>query len=461
MTVVERWVGREARLLRQAMRLTVRDFAEDLGVNPRTISRWEAGGGRAPGPELQRALDTVLARADPGDRERFLEATGRARPNAPDDELPATTLVIGPGQGEGLSIREPELLPDNDPIGRRAFVTAVGATGAVGPDLTWELLRHSTRAAFVDDSEGRAVQEWQQIAQDYGRSYLTTSPAALLDGLAVDLVALKSTLPVTTEGTFRQERQQVAAVLSMFTALTLGNLGRLPEAYRWWRTARQIADECGDRHTQLAVRGREAVRALHEGRSPQRVLRLVSEAERPGPCSPAAGWPELLCGKAQALAVLGRERAALTTLGELSAAFGDLPAAVAEDRESFLGWPENRLRFTESFVHANLGRLAQAQAAQDRAIRLYPAGYQQGPAQIELQRALCQVAAGDVGGGVAHAHSVMVGLPAEHHVRPVSALGRRVLHGIPRAERDRPDVADFSAYLARATPAPAKRVEAR
>jgi transcriptional regulator with XRE-family HTH domain len=462
MTVVERWVGREARLLREAMRLTVRDFAEDLGVNPRTVSRWEASGDRAPGPELQRALDTVLARADPGQRERFLHTAGRARPGAdtgtgPEPASDLSQPVASRPPGSGVS-------RDEDSIGRRAFVTALGATGtaaATGPDVTWELIRHGTRAEFVDDSEGRAVQEWQQIAQDYGRSYLTTPAAALLDGLAVDLMALRSTLPVATGGILRQERQQVAALLAMFTALTLGNLGRLPEAYHWWRTARQIADQCGDRSTQLTVRGRESVRALHEGRSPQRILRLISDAERLEPVSPSAGWPELLCGKAQALAVLGREREALAALGELSASFSDLPAAVADDRQSFLGWPENRLRFTESFVYAHLGRLAEAQAAQGRAITLYPAGYPQGPAQIELQRALCQVVAGDVGGGVAHAYSVMVGLPAEHHVRPVSALGRRVLHVVPQAERDRPDVVDFSAYLTGNTSGPSKLVEAR
>jgi transcriptional regulator with XRE-family HTH domain len=59
------------------MRVTVRDFAEDLGVNPRTVSRWEsAKEARMPIPELQRALDTMLDRATDRDRERFLTALG-------------------------------------------------------------------------------------------------------------------------------------------------------------------------------------------------------------------------------------------------------------------------------------------------------------------------------------------------------------------------------------------------
>jgi transcriptional regulator with XRE-family HTH domain len=39
MTVVARWTGREARFLRRALRLSIEDFAEDLGINPRTITR--------------------------------------------------------------------------------------------------------------------------------------------------------------------------------------------------------------------------------------------------------------------------------------------------------------------------------------------------------------------------------------------------------------------------------------
>jgi transcriptional regulator with XRE-family HTH domain len=73
--VVQRWTGRETRLLRHSLRLTVREFAEDLGVDPRTVTKWESGGaGRQPRPELQRALDTVLHRAGDGERRRFLEA---------------------------------------------------------------------------------------------------------------------------------------------------------------------------------------------------------------------------------------------------------------------------------------------------------------------------------------------------------------------------------------------------
>jgi hypothetical protein len=83
------------------MRLTVRDFAEDLGVNPRTITRWESPENRTPGPELQRALDTVLERATDGDRSRFLAATGLDGPDLRGTGRATSLVVSAPGDEPG------------------------------------------------------------------------------------------------------------------------------------------------------------------------------------------------------------------------------------------------------------------------------------------------------------------------------------------------------------------------
>jgi transcriptional regulator with XRE-family HTH domain len=70
--VLNSWTGREARLLRQAMRRSVRGFAGYLGMSSRTISNWEAGGlGLTPRPDTQAMLDTALHRSSPQVRERF------------------------------------------------------------------------------------------------------------------------------------------------------------------------------------------------------------------------------------------------------------------------------------------------------------------------------------------------------------------------------------------------------
>src|SRR2546422_149147 len=56
-------------------------------------------------------------------------------------------------------------------------------------------------------------------------------------------------------------------------------------------------------------------------------------------------------GLAQTLAVAGRPGEALAALGRVAEVTEQLPARVVADEGSMLGWPEVRLRHTESYVH--------------------------------------------------------------------------------------------------------------
>ena len=69
---VQQWNGLQTRALRRAMRMSVRAFAERLGVAVRTVSKWEnLGVGTVPRPDIQAILDTALARCDPATHLRF------------------------------------------------------------------------------------------------------------------------------------------------------------------------------------------------------------------------------------------------------------------------------------------------------------------------------------------------------------------------------------------------------
>ena len=69
---VRLWTGREARALRAALRLSVRAFAEHLGVAARTVSKWEQlGQATHPHPDTQAILDTALDRAGTAAQIRF------------------------------------------------------------------------------------------------------------------------------------------------------------------------------------------------------------------------------------------------------------------------------------------------------------------------------------------------------------------------------------------------------
>jgi hypothetical protein len=67
------------------MRLSVREFAHHLGVSDRMVSKWLAGA--VPRPDLQRVLDTALARSSAEVRERYANWPTRARPHLDDDRV--------------------------------------------------------------------------------------------------------------------------------------------------------------------------------------------------------------------------------------------------------------------------------------------------------------------------------------------------------------------------------------
>lgn len=72
MATVQQWSGFQTRALRQAMRMSVRAFAQRLGVAVRTVSKWEhLGADTVPRPDMQAILDTALARCDPATHRRF------------------------------------------------------------------------------------------------------------------------------------------------------------------------------------------------------------------------------------------------------------------------------------------------------------------------------------------------------------------------------------------------------
>jgi len=69
---VQQWTGREASALRAALRMSMRAFAEHLGVALRTVAKWESLGAETqPRPDTQAILDTALARADAAAHARF------------------------------------------------------------------------------------------------------------------------------------------------------------------------------------------------------------------------------------------------------------------------------------------------------------------------------------------------------------------------------------------------------
>ncbi|MFG1910607.1 helix-turn-helix domain-containing protein [Kribbella sp. NPDC048928] len=85
MTVIDEWTGRHAHALRTALRLTNEAFAEQLGISPRTLTKWRERPELVPSPYLQEALDTYLNQAPPDAHVRFAANLGLGERRVPID----------------------------------------------------------------------------------------------------------------------------------------------------------------------------------------------------------------------------------------------------------------------------------------------------------------------------------------------------------------------------------------
>lgn len=71
MIAVEQWTGEEALLLRSVMRASVREFADRLGISPRTVSHWQKNKASVCRPQMAQILDTALNQCTPEEKEAF------------------------------------------------------------------------------------------------------------------------------------------------------------------------------------------------------------------------------------------------------------------------------------------------------------------------------------------------------------------------------------------------------
>jgi hypothetical protein len=434
------------------------------GITDKVISYWESWpeSGYEPSLKSLRRLAQIYQCSvgdliDDGDFSHLDDATTHARtPSAvavkaltADWHAPAVTPEANVMASLfGLAGEE-----DEDAMQRRAFLTGLSAVAGLGvaePGLGLESMRHGLSRALAERHTTTDVDEWHEIAREYGHTYVITGPGELLKTLLMDLYGLEAAIGRHPDDQTQRALRQAGAMLSMFTARTIANLGYLREARRWWRTARRAADESEDRYTMLWVRGDEIIRAGYEQRPLPSILTLIDEAEaRIDGSAPVAALPVFLSGKAQTLALVGQPARADTeaTLTRLRRAFDALPPAIAVSAADSFTWGEKRLHFTESLSYTYLGDHQRAGTAQDRALALCAAEDLRSPAQIELQRAICLVGTGDVQPGIRHAQAVIAGLPARHRIRPVADLGHKVLRAVPVAAQQQAYVADYRECL--------------
>ena len=246
-----------------------------------------------------------------------------------------------------------------DDVKRRAFIGLGLAVVLLGPEAAAKASR--------DD--------WDRIAHAWSYEISTAADRnALLPGLAADLKRLHA----------NGGPQRVVAQLAIYVAAIAMSNGDAGLARRWWRRARASAVATGDRHLIAYTAGRQAMQGLYGAYSPRHVVILADEALN-ATNAPCMGRVSALGAKAQALAMLGRQRPTSETLAALERTFNRLPRDITADKLSALGWPEERLHHVHSYC-AMYGAVA-GEAAREEALRLYAEADWRGRAQIKLHRA--------------------------------------------------------------------------
>ncbi|WBB94160.1 helix-turn-helix transcriptional regulator [Verrucosispora sp. WMMC514] len=317
---------------------------------------------------------------------------------------------------------------------------ALAAAPAVAPLVGLEALRHTLGAAAGTDTDA-----WERIVAGYARDFYILPAPLLRDHLQADLTVLSHQLAAAPDD---RGLLRAAAHLAAIMAMGVSAAGLHGMARRWWDDARVYADRSTCLDTRLWVRDWEVVNGTYERRPVAAILDRADETVALAADRVCVGHVGVLSGRAQALAVAGRADEARRALAVTAAMTDRMPPGVVADADSMFGWPEVRLRHTESYVYTHIGDTAQAMAAQDRALDLYPAELGRERAQMLMHRASCLIQDGDVGGGLRYAADVLDDLPAADHTALLYQVARSVVAVVPERERRRAEVAGLRDRIA-------------
>ncbi|BAD60280.1 hypothetical protein NFA_54280 [Nocardia farcinica IFM 10152] len=367
--MVRQWSGRETRALRDAKRMSIREFAAHLGVHERLVSKWEAGGSRVhPRPVNQAALDTSLARSDEVVRARFAALVDQP-------------LLDRPSVAE---VRTGPAAPVPSGVSSDADLLALIDAGAIRGD------------ALASISERDLIMAAAHEASDHvGRAESTNVGASTLEQLDADVVRIANDyvhippVPMTVE--MLRVRRRVyrlleghqrpadtshlyllAGTLTGLLANASTDLGYLDAAAEQVRAAWAYAELCGHNGLRAWTRGMHAL-IEYRSRRPRRALLLAQSGQQYA--ESATARVRLLNIEARVWSTLG---SAADTDRCVRAADAAREHGATDDLHDEIGgvfgFPDAKAQYYAGATYIHLGQAEQALAATRRAIELYANG---------------------------------------------------------------------------------------
>jgi hypothetical protein len=299
-TAIQRWTGREARALREAMRMSVRDFAARLGISVRAVSKWEAGGEiLVPRPESQSILDTALEGVSPNVRERFalLLSSGRDRASAAEA---LTGQVHHLPHDEAVRVRaDSECLLPMLPLGSGALLLPQdqGTT-----EDTFDVLTRIQRL-HRGTVHPEVIRLLQDSVQHVVTQYETLGHAAIATVLLKQRTLTEKLLRECSHPAQQQKLYKVAGAASGVLGYIAVGRGNFPLARSYCLEAFQLGDFAQDPNLQAWARGLQSFCEYYAGQYDE-ALHLAKNG-----LSYAQGGPQsvrlTINGVARALGKLG------------------------------------------------------------------------------------------------------------------------------------------------------------
>jgi hypothetical protein len=330
-------------------------------------------------------------------------------------------------------------------VRRRTMITALAGLGL--SQAADRISVSDVLGTLAPDADEHAADEWREVVQEYGHAYVTAPRDRLLADVLADLAEVYDAASRARSSRTAAALHESGAYLAALAAMVCTDLGYEREARHSWRAARRLGRMSGSAEAQLWVAGQEAILGPYAGRPLPFVLDLVERGLATAGRSRVSGVAKLHCARAQAHALLGHPTAAIEALDDVERAYAELPDSLTAGNLSVFGWPEHRLRHTQSFVHTMAGDTAWAHRAQDQALALFTPMQAVGRGQVEMHRAACLVRDGDLVGGLEHAATTLDGLPDRARGTFVLRVADAVVDAVPVAQRRRADVTDFRRQL--------------
>ena len=316
------------------------------------------------------------------------------------------------------------------------MLTGALTVGGLSPNL---LSRETTRT----------TDEWGELAWSYGRAYRgLTQPmvSSFIDSLSVDIDSLNRHIEKANGQVYRH-MQTSSAYMHGILALSMKELGQehLPNILKSLGCAIYAADQSGNTFAQVWARGQAAREYVYTFGYLERAVQIATEAIQ----IDANAFGEAHSSRAMALVNLGRKEAARGALEELERALDNMPPTIVDDVTSQFGWPEERLRFTESYVYSHIGDGSRAQTAQRLANGLYGKSATSSVNRVilTLHEAMCSVVNGDVKAG-AQATTRVLQTSSVSQDMYVYSTAQDILANVPRFLRKSPEVAELRFTLA-------------